>query len=92
MNKLIKISLILIFILIIIVVVFLFYYVNYLRSAHSSFENYYKFRGCVQLINKTEDYGICKLESGKEIKIVKYNDKWYLDGDLPVSCGLFECP
>ncbi|MDR3519901.1 MAG: hypothetical protein P4L63_03400 [Candidatus Pacebacteria bacterium] len=55
----------------------------FLRKAHSSFENYYNFRGCVQLLEKTDTYGICKLSSGQTIKIVKYQNKWYLDGDLP---------
>lgn len=54
-----------------------------LGRAHSSFKNYYQFRGCVSLVKKTNDYGICKLSTGKQIKIVKYQDKWYLDGDLP---------
>jgi hypothetical protein len=60
-------------------------WVNYLKITHSSFENYYKFRNCIQLIEKTDTYGICKISSGKIIKIVKYQDKWYLDGDLPSS-------
>lgn len=55
-----------------------------LRRAHSSFQNYYAFRGCVSLVKKTDTYGICKLSSGKQIKLVKYQNKWYLDGDLPV--------
>lgn len=58
----------------------------YLRNAHSTFENYYAFRGCTQLLNKTNEYGICKTNSGETIKIVKYQDKWYLDGDLPWAC------
>lgn len=58
----------------------------YLRKAHSTFENYYAFRGCVQLINKTDDYGTCKTNSGETIKIVRYQNKWYLDGDLPWAC------
>ncbi len=57
--------------------------VFYLKKAHSSFENYYAFRGCVNLIQKTDSYGICRLASGQEIKIVEYNGAWYLDGDLP---------
>jgi len=61
------------------------YWVLYLQKAHSTFENYYNFRGCVQLMSKTDNYGICKTASGKTIKIVKFQDKWYLDGDLP--CG-----
>ena len=67
-------------------------YVIYLNIAHSSFDNYYKFRGCVSLINKTNDYGYCKLSSGEIIKIVKYGNKWYLNGDLPTSCGIINCP
>lgn len=67
-------------------------YVIYLNNAHSTFENYYNFRGCVELVNKTDSYGFCKLASGQEIKLVKYQDKWFLDGDLPVSCGLINCP
>ena len=55
----------------------------FLRNAHSTFANYYKFRGCVELIEKTDTYGICKLSSGQTIKIVLFNGKWYLNGDLP---------
>jgi len=58
----------------------------YLRKAHSTFENYYAFRGCVQLLKKTADYGICKTNAGQTIKIVEYKNKWYLDGDLPWAC------
>jgi hypothetical protein len=57
----------------------------YLQKAHSTFENYYAFRGCTELIQKTDDYGICKTKDGQTIKIVKYQGKWYLDSDLP--CG-----
>jgi len=57
-----------------------------LTKAHSTFENYYAFRGCTQLIQKTDTYGICKTGSGQTIKIVLYNGKWYLDGDLPWGC------
>ena len=61
--------------------------VFYLQKAHSTFENYYIFRGCTQLISKTDTYGFCRINSGKIIKIVKFKNKWFLDGDLP--CGLF---
>jgi len=57
-----------------------------LRQAHSTFDNYYAFRGCVQLLEKTEDYGTCQTATGETIKIVKFNNKWYLDGDLPWAC------
>jgi len=59
--------------------------VLYLQKAHSTFENYYAFRGCTQLLVRTGDYGLCKTGSGQTIKIVKFQGKWYLDGDLP--CG-----
>jgi hypothetical protein len=54
-----------------------------LRKAHSTFDNYYAFRGCVQLLEKTDTYGICKIASGATIKIVEIGNKWYLDGDGP---------
>ena len=57
----------------------------FLQKAHSTFENYYNFRGCVELISKTDDYGFCKTASNQIIKIVKFQGKWYLAGDLP--CG-----
>lgn len=58
----------------------------YLRKAHSTFENYYTFRGCQKLIQKTDTYGTCRLMSGQVIKIILYDGKWYLDGDLPWAC------
>lgn len=54
-----------------------------LRKAHSTFENYYAFRGCAQPLVKTDEYGTCKTNSGESIKMVKYQDRWYLDNDLP---------
>lgn len=57
-----------------------------LRKAHSSFENYYAFRGCTQLISRTDTEGTCQTDSGQTIKIVKFHDNWYLDGDLPWAC------
>ena len=79
--------------LVVIIFVFGVYWVIYLNIAHSTFDNYYKFRGCNQLINKTDTYGFCSLGSGQVIKIVKYNNKWYLEGDLPVNCGFgISCP
>ena len=73
---------------IILAVLFLFflvagiYQVHMLRVAHSSFENYYKFRGCVALVEKTETYGTCRLQSGQVIKLVQVAGRWFLDGDL----------
>lgn len=54
-----------------------------LNAAHSTFENYYAFRGCSQLLEKTESSAKCKLRDDSIITIVKINDKWYLEGDGP---------
>ncbi|AKM82636.1 TPA: hypothetical protein DD449_01140 [Candidatus Berkelbacteria bacterium] len=59
------------------------YWIYYLKKAHSTFENYYAFRGCVQLLSKSDEYGYCKAENGSIMKIVKYKDRWFLAGDLP---------
>lgn len=63
------------------------YQVLMLNKAHSTFENYYSFRGCATLLERTDDYGVCQLINGQTIKIVKYQNRWFLDGDLP--CGWF---
>jgi len=68
--------------------IFGIYEVMMLARAHSTFENYYAFRGCVKLISRTDDYGICQTAAGQTIKIVKFDNRWFLDGDLP--CG-FMC-
>lgn len=65
------------------IVVFVINQLLFLRKAHGTFENYYAFRGCVQLLKKTQDYGLCKINTGQTIKIVKFQGKWYLDNDLP---------
>lgn len=54
-----------------------------LNNAHSSFENYYSFRGCVELIEKTDTAALCKTASKGIIKIVQIRGKWYLEGDGP---------
>ena len=79
----------LIIILIVLLVAILVVGINYwlyLRNAHSTFDNYYAFRGCTELVQKTDTYGICKTQGGQTIKIVEYQGKWYLDGDLPWAC------
>jgi hypothetical protein len=66
------------------------YWILYLQRAHSTFENYYNFRGCIQLIEKTDTYGLCKISSGEVIKIVQYDNKWFLAGDLPSGATVSE--
>ena len=51
--------------------------------AHTTFDRYYAFRGCVQLVDKTDTYGDCLLAGGEEIRMVFINGKWYLEGDGP---------
>ncbi len=62
---------------------FIAYQVHATNLAHTTFDRYYAFRGCVELIDKTDTYGDCRLQSGQTIKLVRINDKWYLDGDGP---------
>lgn len=66
------------------------WWVYYLKTAHSTFEKYYAFRGCAELVEKTDTYGTCKLKDGKIIKLVKFNERWFLDGDLP-TCDFGIC-
>jgi len=54
-----------------------------LQKAHSTFDNYYAFRGCAQLLSRTDTSGVCKTASGDTITIVLINGKWYLQGDGP---------
>ena len=68
------------------------YWMVLLKKAHSTFENYYAFRGCVQLLEKNPDSGTCKISSGQIIKIVKINNQWYLDGDGPGICEVNVSP
>lgn len=66
------------------------YYISYLQNAHSSFDNYYNFRGCTSLVSKTDNYGYCKLQDNQTIEIVRcQNNKWYLNGDTgsQSKCG-----
>lgn len=63
--------------------VFGIFQVRMLNKAHSTFENYYAFRGCEQLVSRTSTTGVCKTRSGETITIVLYKGKWYLQGDLP---------
>lgn len=81
-----------IFLLLLIIILLGIFWIVKLQIAHSTFDHYYNFDNCVQLINKTDTYGFCKTSSGYTIKIVKYDNKWFLDGDLPVSCGIITCP
>ncbi len=70
---------------VIVLAVFAVYQVRLLNKAHSTFDNYYAFRGCVRLVKRTPAYGLCQTGSGQTIKIVLYHGKWYLNGDLPTS-------
>ncbi len=65
---------------------FAVYQWNYLRIAHSTFENYYAFRGCTQLMSRTDTSGVCKTTDGQTITIVEYHGRWFLQGDLPWAC------
>jgi hypothetical protein len=54
-------------------------------KAHETFEGYCKWRG-LAVESKGSDFGYCKnLSTGKVDKIVLFEGRWYLNGDLP--CG-----
>ncbi len=54
-----------------------------LKKAHSTFENYSTYIGCVKILSKNLTSGVCTLSNGENIKIIKaQNGKWYLNGDL----------
>ncbi len=63
--------------------VVLVYQVYTTHLAHTTFERYYAFRGCVRLVDKTDTYGDCVVANGQTIKIVLIDGLWYLDGDGP---------
>ena len=58
-----------------------------LQKAHGTFDNYAAFRGCAQITSHTDTTGTCVTNSGQSIKIVKFDNRWFLDGDLP-QCAL----
>lgn len=72
-----------IILLVIIAAAFVAYQVYATNLAHTTFERYYAFRGCTQLVDRTATYGDCKLANGQTIKLVLINNKWYLNGDGP---------
>jgi hypothetical protein len=57
--------------------------INRTRAAHATFDSYYAFRGCTQLLEKTDTYGTCKTASGQTIQIILIDGKWYLENDGP---------
>ena len=62
----------------------------YVEKAHSTFDNYYAFRGCTKLIDRTATSADCEIGSGETIRIVQDHGGWYLDGDLP-ACWFNFC-
>jgi hypothetical protein len=78
-----KVLIIFISLLAIVILVCVVNWLFVLRKAHNTFENYYAFRGCVQLLDRADDYGTCRTASGQVIKIIKLQNKWYLEGDGP---------
>lgn len=64
---------------------FLTYQVISTNKAHTTFEGYCKWRG-LGVESKSDTFGYCKdTKTGEIYKMVLFENKWYLDGDLP--CG-----
>ncbi|MDE1848871.1 MAG: hypothetical protein KGH55_02470 [Nanoarchaeota archaeon] len=53
-------------------------------EAHAALEGYCHWRG-LQVVNQSETFGYCKDSSGETYKIVLFDGRWYLNGDLPGS-------
>ena len=80
-----KIIIIVCSVLILLFGAFVTYQVITTNLAHNTFDGYCKWRG-LTVVSQTSDYGYCKNETnGMQYKMVLYQGKWYLDGDLP--CG-----
>ena len=62
---------------------FVYFQIRTIQKAHETFDGYCKWRG-LEVVSKSDTFGYCKdAKNGKEFKIVLFNNKWYLDGDLP---------
>jgi len=61
-------------------VIFFGWQLAILHKAHRTFDNYAAFRGCAAITSRTETSGTCTLGSGRSIKIVRFNDRWFLEG------------
>jgi hypothetical protein len=80
-------KIILILVILVIGGAFMGYRIYTVNLAHSTFENYYKFRGCTELLEKTAAFATCKLADGEVINLIQVNGKWYLEGDGPKVNG-----
>ena len=85
MNKKKKIIISIVVTLFILFGIFVIYEIITTYNAHKTFEGYCKWRG-LAVESKSANFGFCKnFNIDKEYKIVLFENKWYLDGDLP--CG-----
>ncbi len=68
----------------ILLIAFVTWQIFYLTQAHSTFENYAAFRGCAHILSRTDTNGTCTTTSGETVTLVKFDNRWFLKGDLPV--------
>jgi hypothetical protein len=69
--------------LIILLGIFAFIQIKTIQKAHEAFDGYCKWRG-LEIVSKSDNFGYCRdAKSGKEFKMILFDGKWYLDGDLP---------
>ena len=82
-RKILVTSLIISIVLSLLVFGFMTYQVITTYQAHATFEGYCKWRH-LDVVNQSADFGYCKdAISGQIFKMVLFNGRWYLDGDLP---------
>lgn len=82
-KKILIISLIFSILLFLLIVGFMIYQVITTYQAHATFEGYCQWRG-LEVVNQSSDFGYCNdAISGQVYKMVLFDGRWYLNGDLP---------
>ncbi len=82
-KKILIISLAISVLLFFAIIGFMIYQVITTYNAHSTFDGYCKWRG-LEVINQSSDFGYCRdAISNQMYKMVLFDGRWYLDGDLP---------
>lgn len=85
LNKRQKVGLVVVIAVFVLSSLFVAYELITTQTAHNTFDGYCKWRG-LTVESKADNYGYCKdPKTNESFKIVLYEGKWYLDGDLP--CG-----
>lgn len=61
-----------------------------LQQARNSFDALFSYKGCLVLVERGSNYGVCKAKNNKTIKMETYKGKWFAEGD-PHLCLIGFC-